>query len=86
MISNLYTPENRKNREKFRVIFLIGGIFLLSYYFVPSAYAYIDPGSGSIVFQVIIGILVGIGITVKMYWAKLKYLLSSRFSKKTVND
>jgi len=36
------------------------------------AYAYIDPGSGSIIIQAIIGALVGVGITVKIYWYKIK--------------
>jgi len=39
---------------------------------VQSAYAYIDPGTGSIVFQALIGALVGLGITLKIYWYKIK--------------
>jgi len=41
-------------------------------YFIADAYAYIDPGTGTIIIQVIIGALVGVGITVKIYWYKLK--------------
>lgn len=39
---------------------------------VQSAYAYIDPGTGSIVFQALIGALVGLVITLKIYWYKIK--------------
>ena len=39
---------------------------------VSSAYAYIDPGTGSLVIQIIIGALVGVGITLKIYWYKFK--------------
>lgn len=40
--------------------------------FLPDIIGYIDPGSGSIVIQVIVGALIGIGVTVKIYWSKLK--------------
>ena len=39
---------------------------------IQSAYGYIDPGTGSMVIQVLIGTLVGLGIAIKVYWYKLK--------------
>jgi hypothetical protein len=39
---------------------------------VQSAYAYLDPGSGSILFQALIGALAGVAITLKIYWYKIK--------------
>ena len=52
----------------------IFSIVLLVFFgiYIQSAYAYIDPGTGSIVFQAIIGALVGLGITIKIYWYKIK--------------
>jgi hypothetical protein len=47
-------------------------LFGFSKLFVPDAFAYIDPGSGSLVIQIIVGALVGAGITIKIYWYKLK--------------
>jgi len=44
--------------------------------FVSDAYAYIDPASGSMFIQVIIGALVGVGITMKLYWAKIRFKIS----------
>lgn len=41
-------------------------------YFISDAYAYLDPGTGSVVLQALIGVLVGVVITVKIYWYKLK--------------
>ena len=46
--------------------------------FPSEAYAYIDPASASIMIQVLIGALVGTGIALKMYWAKLRFLLSKK--------
>lgn len=39
---------------------------------ISNAYAYIDPGSGSVIITMIIGALVGVGMTAKLYWVKLK--------------
>lgn len=37
-----------------------------------SAYAYIDPGTGSLIIQGIIGAIAGIGVTAKIYWHKIR--------------
>jgi len=50
-------------------------------FFMSDAYAYIDPGSGSMIIQMIIGALVGVGITLKIYWYKIKEKLSFKASK-----
>jgi len=55
---------------------LIFGISLLHVFTISDAYAYIDPGTGSLVIQVILGALVGVGITVKIYWYKIKEKIS----------
>jgi len=61
----------------------LGIISLAMHGFVISdAYAYIDPGSGSIIAQAIIGALIGVVIAVKIYWEKLKFRLSSMFSRR----
>ena len=54
--------------------FIIVMLMLLSIQslFISEAYAYLDPGSGLIFIQVILGVLVGVGITLKIYWYKVK--------------
>ena len=59
-----------------RKLFLIVGI-LASFNFLD-AYAYIEPGTATIIIQALIGALVGVGITLKIYWYKLK----EKFTKK----
>lgn len=46
--------------------------FVFGGFYMKDAYGYIDPGSGSVVIQMIIGALVGMGITIKLYWYKFK--------------
>ena len=42
------------------------------------AQAYLDPGSGSFLLQMLIGVLLGVGVTLKMYWRKITAALGSK--------
>ncbi len=43
-----------------------------------SAQAYLDPGTGGMILQAIVGAIVGGLITLKLYWAKIKNYFASR--------
>jgi hypothetical protein len=45
------------------------------------AFAYLDPASGSLFIQVLIGTLVGVGITLKIYWYKIKDKITNILKK-----
>lgn len=45
------------------------GFFALG---VGTAHAYLDPGTGSMILQAIIGAVTGALIVIKLYWYKLK--------------
>ena len=45
------------------------------------AFAYLDPGTGSIIIQGVIAAVVGGLIVIKVYWYKLKSFFSTRESK-----
>ena len=62
------------------LVVLLTITFSLSY-FVSDAYAYIDGGSGSILIQVIVGALVGVGITLKIYWYQFKEKMQKLITK-----
>tara|TARA_B100000678_G_C17919587_1_gene386767 strand:+ start:150 stop:350 length:201 start_codon:yes stop_codon:yes gene_type:complete len=59
-----------KFRNSFLPITVISLIF--GHLSISNAYAYLDPGTGSVVLQAIVGILVGAGITLKIYWQRIK--------------
>lgn len=48
-----------------------------------SAYAYLDPGTGSIILQVLLGGVAGLALAGKLYWHKLLTMLGVR---KSVNE
>jgi hypothetical protein len=79
---NLTVFAAKRKKLLLKVVFPLFALFLLSRgLFVSDAYAYLDPGSGSVIIQVIIGALVGVGITLKVFWMKLKYKLLGKFAK-----
>ena len=53
-------------------------IISLNLFFVSNAYAYIDPGTISIIFQAIVGALVAGGVAIKMYWHKFKTFFNKK--------
>ncbi|MDF0667442.1 MAG: hypothetical protein P0119_15395 [Nitrospira sp.] len=60
-----------------------GSLFiLLSSIFVSDAHAYIDPGSGSALLQLILGGIAGIGVVAKLYWDRVKTKYHSWFGRK----
>jgi hypothetical protein len=42
--------------------------------FAPSAFAYLDPSTGSMILSAIVGIFATLGLALKTYWYKLKSL------------
>ena len=58
-------------------------LFLFFVIYIPSnAYAYIDPGTGSMLLTALVGALAATGTAISVYWSKVK----SFFSKKKKND
>jgi hypothetical protein len=62
-------------------LFLVALAAML-FVFPQPAMAYLGPGSGSIVWQVVVGGLLAVGYTIRIYWSKVR----SFFSKKADTD
>jgi len=61
-------PGNKLNLFQFVIIFTFVAIFV----FPRISAAYLDPGTGSFVFQMIIAGFVGALYTIKTYWRNIK--------------
>ena len=46
------------------------------------AHAYLDPGTGSMIIQIVIAGTVGALFTIKTFWSQIKNFISTRFLKK----
>jgi len=51
------------------------GINLTAYYFLVEIPGYIDPGSMMAILTLLMGVIAGVGMTLKLYWNKLKLKL-----------
>ena len=61
---------------KFLILILFFNLFFLS-----KAQAYIDPGSGSIILQALLGALAAAGVSISIYWNKLKDFFKTNKNK-----
>ena len=65
--------------------YLILTLFALSLF--PSvAFAYLDAGTGSFLFQMAIGAFLGTLFAIKMYWKKLRTFLANLFGRGASED
>lgn len=73
-------------RTASRVAWVLWLTAALSLLVVPTAGAYIDPGSGSIVFQALIAGAMGASLALKVYWRRLTSLISRLRGRSTPSD
>jgi NhaP-type Na+/H+ or K+/H+ antiporter len=52
-------------------------IFFLAVLFPTQAFAYFDPGTGSLLIQITVGAIAGIAV----FWSKIKAAITSRFGR-----
>lgn len=50
------------------------------------AEAYLDPGSGSFIFQMIVGAVLGAAVALKVYFGRVKQLALKLFRKNSKDD
>lgn len=60
---------------------IIGFSFFVIFLMPYDAFAYLDPGTGSVLLQGVLGGIVAIGLVLKLYWHRFLRLLGIR--KKT---
>ena len=69
------------SRSLFNIKLLVLAIGLMVIMAPAAAFAYIDPGTGSFLLQGILAVVVGAGVTIKLFWGKIR-----AFFGKTTND
>jgi len=66
-----------------RLMFVWGLLFLL----LPGrTYAYLDPGSGSYLIQIVVASIAGFGYLTKANWKKIKNRFSSKSKRENKNE
>jgi len=69
-----------------RLTLPIIGFSLLCIAVSSPAYGYIDPGTGSLIIQSLIGAIAAIGVTLKIYWHKIKLFFSRHSSAANTDE
>jgi len=75
-----YMSEKKGITSRF---LLLAQTLLITNLFLPSiAFAYVDPGSGSVIVTTILGLIAAIGYTFRKYFYKMKRLISGKKTEK----
>ena len=67
-------PPNSRSSVAWLVAFV--AYFLVAA--APAAHAYVDPGTGSYIFQLVVGALLGAAVAVKVFWRRIWGFLTRR--------
>jgi hypothetical protein len=62
-------------------ITLLIALVLVCLVFPRPAYAYLDPGTGSYILQLILAALLGVAFAVKLFWKNIKTFFQDLFSR-----
>lgn len=78
--------NQRKHNQKKQITILYKLVFfsfVLFLFLSKNVYAYLDPGTGSYLIQLLVASFVGISVANRFFWGKIKTILKKIFSKKT---
>jgi hypothetical protein len=73
---------SQENSIKTRILIFLGA----SGVFIEPAFAYIDPGVGSMLLQGLIASAIGFWLVIKLYWARIISFLERVFRKSVSPD
>lgn len=66
---------------------LVSAILLAFLITLPSpAYAYLDPGTGSLILQAAIGTVAGALVALRIYWQKIKTFFTTKRTAESTKD
>ena len=51
---------------------------MIEVFMLPTVFAYLDPGSGSMIVQLLVGGVAAIAVSLKLYWYRILRLLRIR--------
>ena len=74
--------ENMRKMKRTILPSLATMFFLLGGFYVREAHAYLDPGTGSYVFQLIVAGIIGGTLVLRMGWGRIVFFLKRIFSRK----
>tara|TARA_Y100001970_G_scaffold182041_1_gene221548 strand:- start:19350 stop:19592 length:243 start_codon:yes stop_codon:yes gene_type:complete len=74
------------NMEYLKLLKLFKYFLIIYFLTIVKAHAYLDPGTGSIILQALLGLIAAIGATSSFYWKKIKSKIKLLLKKKNKKD
>lgn len=65
-----------------RVLLLAAGIVLIS----TPAFAYLDPGTGSMMLQIVVGTIAAVLVSIRSFWRNIRNIFASLFGNRPNAD
>ncbi len=78
--------KNSFMKKLSRIIYIVGLLGIHHLLSPQTAHAYLDPGTGSYLFQILIAGLLGGAFALKIFWRRIWLFFSRWFSKKGDDD
>jgi hypothetical protein len=69
---------NKKLNCASKIILIVQGCFISTLFFPGTAFAYVDPGSGSVIITTVLGLIAAVGYTFRKYFYKIKKMLTRK--------
>lgn len=71
-----------KDRNTLRHVCLV--LILLALVFTRDVYAYLDPGTGSLIFQTVVAALAAAAYVLRSYWGRIRMMFGRRDAESSV--
>jgi hypothetical protein len=78
LITMIFSPKKMSDQIKNNIEFIVWLMIAGLLFPVHAAYAYVDPGTGSYIIQIIIGLFFGIAYAFRRSWGTIKHWFKSR--------
>lgn len=72
------TSMNKRSGWKAKLLLILQACLISNLFFPSIAFAYVDPGSGSVIVTTILGLFAAIGYTFRKYFYKIKRMITGK--------
>lgn len=80
------TSMNKRLTWKARLLLMLQACLFSNLFFPSIAFAYVDPGSGSVIVTTILGLIAAIGYTFRKYFYKVKRMITGKKTEEEQQD
>jgi hypothetical protein len=82
-LTNCCSNTRHKCTRKVFTIFLVSFFLII---FAAPAYAYLDPATGAMIINIVLGAIAGAGLAIRAYWSKLTNFFGSSQKPDSTSD